>query len=73
MRKPKRKTAAAADPDSAGARGRPRPVRPRSRYTPAEVHEIFRRFSIQRPEPKGELEHVNPFTLVVAVALSGFV
>ncbi len=24
----------------------------------------------QRPEPKGELEHVNPFTLVVAVALS---
>lgn len=32
--------------------------------------EIFRRFSIQRPEPKGELEHVNPFTLVVAVALS---
>ncbi len=31
---------------------------------------MFRRFSIQRPEPKGELEHVNPFTLVVAVALS---
>jgi endonuclease-3 len=25
---------------------------------------------VQRPEPKGELEHVNPFTLVVAVALS---
>lgn len=25
---------------------------------------------MQRPEPKGELEHVNPFTLVVAVALS---
>ncbi|MEO1143317.1 MAG: hypothetical protein AAFW66_13400, partial [Pseudomonadota bacterium] len=23
-----------------------------------------------RPEPKGELAHVNPFTLVVAVALS---
>lgn len=32
--------------------------------------EIFRRFSVQRPEPKGELEHSNPFTLVVAVALS---
>lgn len=31
---------------------------------------MFRRFSLQRPEPKGELEHVNPFTLVVAVALS---
>lgn len=39
-------------------------------YTKAELSEIFRRFSVQRPEPKGELEHVNPFTLVVAVALS---
>jgi endonuclease-3 len=39
-------------------------------YSPEEIREIFRRFSIQRPEPKGELEHVNPFTLVVAVALS---
>ena len=39
-------------------------------YTPAEIDEIFRRFSVQRPEPKGELYHTNPFTLVVAVALS---
>ncbi|WP_139973209.1 MULTISPECIES: endonuclease III [Brucella/Ochrobactrum group] len=39
-------------------------------YTPDEIHEIFRRFSIQRPEPKGELEHVNAFTLLVAVVLS---
>lgn len=39
-------------------------------YTAAEIHEIFRRFSVQRPEPKGELEHVNPFTLLVAVVLS---
>lgn len=43
---------------------------PRSAYSKAELTEIFRRFSVQRPEPKGELEHVNPFTLVVAVALS---
>lgn len=43
---------------------------PRSRYTTEEVTEIFSRFRAQRPEPKGELEHVNPFTLVVAVALS---
>ncbi|MGN8020976.1 endonuclease III [Phyllobacterium sp. 22229] len=41
-----------------------------TRYTADEIHEIFRRFSIQRPEPKGELEHVNAFTLLVAVALS---
>ncbi|MBB2701020.1 UNVERIFIED_ORG: endonuclease-3 [Rhizobium pisi] len=39
-------------------------------YSPAEREEIFRRFSVQRPEPRGELEHTNPFTLVVAVALS---
>jgi len=60
--------------------GLPAPKRPvatagrkpsvRSVYSKAEIEEIFRRFSIQRPEPKGELEHVNPFTLVVAVALS---
>jgi endonuclease-3 len=45
-------------------------ARRRTAYSRAELEEIFRRFSIQRPEPKGELEHVNPFTLVVAVALS---
>jgi endonuclease-3 len=39
-------------------------------YSAAEIDEIFRRFSIQRPDPKGELHHTNPFTLVVAVALS---
>ncbi len=45
-------------------------ARQRSAYKPAEVEEIFRRFSVQRPEPRGELEHVNAFTLLVAVALS---
>lgn len=43
---------------------------PRSLYSKADLEEIFRRFSVQRPEPKGELEHTNPFTLLVAVALS---
>ncbi|MCK0168944.1 endonuclease III [Jannaschia sp. S6380] len=32
--------------------------------------EIFRRFHAAEPEPKGELEHLNAYTLVVAVALS---
>ena len=32
--------------------------------------EIFRRFQAIEPEPKGELEHANPFTLLVAVVLS---
>ena len=31
--------------------------------------EIFRRFHDSEPEPKGELDHVNAYTLVVAVAL----
>ena len=31
---------------------------------------IFSRFQASDPEPKGELEHVNAYTLVVAVALS---
>ncbi|MFY9210400.1 MAG: endonuclease III [Aestuariivita sp.] len=34
------------------------------------IHEIFTRFRDAEPEPKGELDHVNVFTLVVAVALS---
>ncbi|MEO0991785.1 MAG: endonuclease III, partial [Pseudomonadota bacterium] len=34
------------------------------------VHEIFTRFRGAEPEPKGELDHVNVYTLVVAVALS---
>jgi endonuclease III len=55
---------------SGAVRAKPRARRPKTLYTPAEIHEIFRRFSVQRPEPKGELEHVNAFTLLVAVVLS---
>ena len=43
---------------------------PRSKYNREELTEIFSRFRQLRPEPKGELAHVNPYTLVVAVALS---
>ncbi|PCH72039.1 MAG: endonuclease III [Rhodobacteraceae bacterium] len=34
------------------------------------IREIFTRFQANEPEPKGELDHVNAYTLVVAVALS---
>ncbi|EAQ13467.1 DNA-(apurinic or apyrimidinic site) lyase /endonuclease III [Maritimibacter alkaliphilus HTCC2654] len=34
------------------------------------IREVFRRLHEAEPEPKGELEHVNAYTLVVAVALS---
>jgi endonuclease III len=39
-------------------------------WTAAEIEEAFRRFQAARPEPRGELEHVNPFTLLIAVVLS---
>src|SRR5437764_6428046 len=41
-----------------------------SPWTPTEVREAFERFRKANPEPKGELEHLNPFTLLVAVVLS---
>src|SRR6186713_2524251 len=37
---------------------------------PRDIAEVFRRFKERSPEPKGELQHTNPFTLLVAVVLS---
>jgi endonuclease-3 len=69
MEKPKPKSPARpARRDAPGRAQARRPARPL--YSPQEITEIFRRFSVQRPEPKGELEHVDPFTLLVAVVLS---
>ncbi len=39
-------------------------------WTSAEVEEAFRRFAAANPAPRGELQHINPFTLLVAVVLS---
>jgi endonuclease III len=39
-------------------------------WTAAEVEEAFRRLAAAIPEPRGELEHINPYTLLVAVVLS---
>jgi endonuclease-3 len=52
--------------------GPPRPAKaPKLKpWTPEEVREAFTRFQKANPEPKGELEHLNPFTLLVAVVLS---
>ncbi|WP_417309036.1 endonuclease III [Devosia sp.] len=36
----------------------------------ADVDAIFGAFAAAMPEPKGELDYVNPFTLLVAVVLS---
>jgi endonuclease-3 len=39
-------------------------------WSAAEIREAFERFSKANPEPRGELEHLNPYTLLVAVVLS---
>jgi endonuclease-3 len=39
-------------------------------WTAEEVREAFTRFQKANPEPRGELEHLNPYTLLVAVVLS---
>jgi len=38
--------------------------------TAEAIHEMFRRFEAANPSPKTELEHVNAYTLLVAVVLS---
>ena len=75
-RKAKRKTGAGrakaavkpprqrAKADAAAARGAI------PQWSNAEIVEAFRRFRAANPEPKGELQHINPFTLLVAVVLS---
>jgi len=39
-------------------------------WTNAQIEEAFRRFQAANPHPKSELQHFNPFTLLVAVVLS---
>ena len=55
---------------AAGSVARKRTPAPKP-WSRAEVFEAFRRFREANPEPRGELEHLNPFTLLVAVVLSG--
>ena len=41
-----------------------------TRWSAAEIEEAFRRFHEANPQPQGELNHVNPYTLLIAVVLS---
>jgi endonuclease-3 len=41
-----------------------------TQWKPSEIAEAFRRFAAASPAPRTELEHLNPFTLLVAVVLS---
>ncbi|HYM19143.1 MAG TPA: endonuclease III [Micropepsaceae bacterium] len=43
---------------------RPRP------FPPAAIDAIFSRFATEAPDPRSELQYINPYTLLVAVVLS---
>ncbi len=60
--RPKRAASTKAAPLKVASKPNDRPI--------AEIAEIFRRLQAIEPEPKGELEHTNAFTLLVAVVLS---
>jgi endonuclease-3 len=63
--KPKQKPSVPAKAVGKAVRARrPKPV------DRATMTEIFRRLHAANPEPKGELDYTNPYTLLVAVALS---
>ncbi|HEX9906358.1 MAG TPA: endonuclease III [Propylenella sp.] len=49
---------------------RPKARRARSRLSANEIETLYSRLEARLPEPKGELEFVNPYTLLVAVVLS---
>ncbi|HVZ53613.1 MAG TPA: endonuclease III [Pseudolabrys sp.] len=74
---PKPKANPSPKPKRAQFAKRPAAKRPAAKKPPAtkpwtksEIEEAFRRFQAANPEPKGELQHINPFTLLVAVVLS---
>ncbi|MCB1440316.1 MAG: endonuclease III [Nitratireductor sp.] len=70
MTKEKSAKKAAGSAKPAAKRRKPAKRLPKCRYSHEELVEMFERFRKQRPEPIGELYHTNPYTLVVAVALS---
>src|SRR5262249_61101106 len=53
-----------------GARPRPPPQAAPTLWSPNEIEGAFRRFQAANAEPKGELQHQDPFTLLIAVVLS---
>jgi endonuclease-3 len=57
---------------SIDSKQRARPARRagRSRLSRAEIETLYSRLEAKDPEPRGELEFINPYTLLVAVVLS---
>jgi len=68
---PKKTAKVAPTPKVIAEKPAAKPKKPRlTKPDPAVVREIFARFQAAEPAPKGELEHVNTFTFLVAVVLS---
>ncbi len=70
-----RKPAKVAKPVKTAPRARAGKAKPKAKTKPkpwsaAEIEEAFRRFHKANPQPRGELQHINPYTLLVAVVLS---
>jgi endonuclease-3 len=59
----------AASKGTTAGKGAKKPAR-RSRLSGAEIETVFERLQAKMPEPRSELEYVNPYTLLVAVVLS---
>ncbi|MEQ8824534.1 MAG: endonuclease III [Filomicrobium sp.] len=63
-------TAAKSSKSKSSTKPARKKARRRPSVDPAVVHQIFSRFHAIEPEPKGELEHTDAYTLLVAVVLS---
>ena len=71
VKKARKGQAAKVKPEKARAKADAKALQGTTKpWSKAEVEEAFRRFQAAMPEPKGELHHVNAFTLLVAVVLS---
>ena len=64
------KAAGVKGPKSRAAADRKAEAGTLPQWSKAEIEEAFGRFRAANPEPEGELEHVDPYTLLVAVVLS---
>jgi endonuclease-3 len=73
-RQPKQRPSGSQPVPPKQSRRRPAPpAGPQAGFTiwgPGEIEQAFRRFQAANPEPKGELQHRDPFTLLIAVVLS---
>ena len=70
MTTPAKRQKAPAKPASPATKTMPKGKARSGKPEPNRVRTIFTQFAAANPEPKGELEHSNPYTLLVAVVLS---